>query len=305
MSDAKAAMQDEPTTPTDLPGRARLWRVFANARMWRVFAKVCVLALLLGAGWLAGAKAPEIAHLAQVSSNAWAQAVAVEDSLARVLARIINWAAPHEGIAKNAVASTPVTASLNNGLDGFAGKLEQIRAASERAAEESRRSADRVASAMESNSQQLATRVADLGERLDRIERGGPIAAGQVLAKLEQLSDHLDRIEHGAAVALKPAPPAAPPTSATQAARSATGPVEAPKSAASTGLNVQGLSEERKITNWVVREVINGKAILQGPRGVIRVSEGDLVRGIGRVQSIARQRGRWIITTNNGVIGAR
>jgi hypothetical protein len=86
MSDAKAAMQDEPTTPTDLPRRARLWRVFANAWMWRVFANGCVLALLLGAGWIAGAKTPEIAHLAEVSSNAWAQAVAVEGSLERVLA---------------------------------------------------------------------------------------------------------------------------------------------------------------------------------------------------------------------------
>ena len=303
MSDAKAAMQDEPTTPTDLPRRARLWRVFANARMWRVFANGCVLALLLGAGWIAGAKTPEIAHLAQVSSNAWAQAVAVEGSLERVLARITNWAAPHERTAKIAVESTPVSASPHDGLDGFVGKLEQIRAASDEAAEESRRSADRVAAAMESNNHQHATRLADLGERLDRIERGGPIAAGQVLAKLERLSEHLDRIEHGAAVALKPAPPAAPPTSATPAAK-ATGSVEAPRSA-SAAMNVQGLSEERKITNWVVREVINGKAILQGPRGVIRVSRGDLVPGVGRVQSIERQGGRWIVATRNGVIGAR
>jgi hypothetical protein len=131
------------------------------------------------------------------------------------------------------------------------------------------------------------------------------MAAGPVLAKLEQLSERLDRIEQGAAVALRPAPPAASPTSATPAARSATGPVEAPRSAASPGLNVQGLNEARKIPNWVVREVINGKAILQGPRGVIGVSRGDLVPGVGRVQSIARQGGRWIVATKNGVIGAR
>jgi hypothetical protein len=61
MSDAKAATQDEATAPTDV------WR---RARLWGVFAKGCVLALLLGAGWIAGAKTPEIADLAQVSSNA-------------------------------------------------------------------------------------------------------------------------------------------------------------------------------------------------------------------------------------------
>ena len=62
---------------------------------------------------------------------------------------------------------------------------------------------------MESNNQQLATRLADLGERLDRIERNAPVAAGSVLAKLEQLSERLDRMERGAAVALRPAQPAA------------------------------------------------------------------------------------------------
>ena len=296
MSDAKAATQDEVTMPTHVPRRARLWRVFANA---------CALALLLGVGWIAGAKTSEITDLAEVSTNAWARVVAVEGSLETALARLASWAAPHERTAKIGVESTPVTVRPDPGLDRFAGELEQFRAASERAAEESRRSADRVASAMESNNQQLATRLAELGERLDRIERGGPMAAGRVLAKLEQLSERLDRIEQGAAVALRPAPPAAPSTSATPVARTATGSAEAPKSAASSALNVQGQNEQRKIPNWVVREVVNGKATLQGPRGVIRVSRGDLVPGVGRVQSIARQGGRWMVATNNGVIGAR
>jgi hypothetical protein len=115
----------------------------------------------------------------------------------------------------------------------------------------------------------------------------------------------LGRMEQGAAVAVRSAPAAAPSISATPAARSATAPVETPRSAASPALNVQGLSEARKVPNWVVREVVNGKAMLQGPRGVIGVSRGDLVPGVGRVQSIARQGGHWIVATKNGVIGAR
>jgi hypothetical protein len=274
MSDAKAATKYQATTPTEVPRRARPWRVFATG---------CVLALMLGAGWIAGAKTP-VADLAQVSSTAWTQVVGFGASLETALAGMAGWAAPRERIASSGVESTPATTSPDGGLDRFAGKLEQIRAASEGAAEESRRSAERLAAAMESNSQQLATRLAELSERLDRVERNAPAAAGSVLAKLEQLSERLDRIERGAALALRPATPAAPPTSATPAARSATGPVEAPRPAASPALNVQGLSEARKIPNWVVREVINGKAILQGPRGVIGVSRGDLVPGVGRVQ---------------------
>ena len=54
-----------------------------------------------------------------------------------------------------------------------------------------------------------------------------------------------------------------------------------------------------------MREVVDGVAILQGRRGVIEVSVGDVVPGAGRVQSIARQGGRWIVATNTGVITAR
>src|SRR5688572_3180103 len=153
-------------TPTEVPRRARPWRVFAMG---------CVLALMLGAGWIAGAKTHEIA---QVSSTAWAQVVGLGASLETALARMASWAAPQERTASRGVESSPTTASPESGLDQFAGKLEQIRAASDGAAEESRRSAERLASAMESSSQQLSTRLADLGERLDRIERNAPAAAG-------------------------------------------------------------------------------------------------------------------------------
>jgi hypothetical protein len=63
--------------------------------------------------------------------------------------------------------------------------------------------------------------------------------------------------------------------------------------------------EAKKLSEWVVREVINGTAILKGPWGIIGVSIGDLVPGVGRVQSIARQGGRWTVATNKGVITAR
>src|SRR5215207_5472580 len=113
MSDAKAATQDEATTPTEVPP-------------WRAFAKVCVLALMLGAGWIAGAKTP-VAELAQVSSTAWAQVVGFGDSLEAALAHMASWAAPRERIASSGVESTPTNASPDGGLDRFAGKLEQIR----------------------------------------------------------------------------------------------------------------------------------------------------------------------------------
>ncbi len=40
------------------------------------------------------------------------------------------------------------------------------------------------------------------------------------------------------------------------------------------------------IPGWMLREVVNGMAVLQGPNGIWRVTHGDTVPGVGRVNSI-------------------
>jgi hypothetical protein len=56
------------------------------------------------------------------------------------------------------------------------------------------------------------------------------------------------------------------------------------------------------IRQWKVREVLNGMALLEGPRGIMGVSRGQTVPGIGRVESIARQGSRWVVATSTGII---
>ena len=188
-------------------------------------------------------------------------------------------------------------------MERITGKLEEVRTVSVAAVGDLRGTINTVTSLMEANQRQLVTKLQELSERLDRIERNAPAAATAGLAsKLEQLNERLDRIERSAAVVAPPQAPAVA-TSPTPAARSAA--IEAPTSSASSALKLQGPIEAKKIPNWVVREVINGKAILQGPAGIIGVSTGDLVPGVGRVHSIARQGGRWTVATNKGVISAR
>jgi hypothetical protein len=113
-----------------------------------------------------------------------------------------------------------------------------------------------------------------------------------VLTKLEQLNERLDRIERSAAVALMPAQAPAPASSPTPAPKLTTGLVQAPAPtlAAKVAEKPPAPALIRKIAEWVVCEVVNGKAILQGPRGLIGVSTGDLVPSVGRVESIARSR---------------
>src|SRR3954452_11888437 len=278
-SDTKTAAQDPASTPLEARRRAR-------PRRW---ARAVALVLVLGAGWFAGVKTHEAIDLTQVSSMAWAQ--------------VARWTtSPDERSAKISESATMAGGEAVG--ERITGKLEEVRAASVAAVGDLRRTINTVASSMESNQRQLVTKLQELSERLDRIERNAPAAAtaGLVSNKLEQLNGRLDRIERSAAVVMAPPQAPAVATSPTPARSAA---IEASTPPASPALKLQGPIETKKIANWVVREVINGKAILQGPAGIIGVSTGDLVPGVGRVVSIARQGGRWSVATNKGVISAR
>ena len=54
------------------------------------------------------------------------------------------------------------------------------------------------------------------------------------------------------------------------------------------------------IADWMLREVVGGTAVLQGPNGIWRVTLGDTVPVLGRVNSIVRWGDRWIVSTTKG-----
>jgi hypothetical protein len=56
------------------------------------------------------------------------------------------------------------------------------------------------------------------------------------------------------------------------------------------------------IPGWIVHEVANGTAVVQGPNGIWRVARGDILPGAGRVDSIVRWGNRWIVATSRGLI---
>src|SRR5215467_12036249 len=56
------------------------------------------------------------------------------------------------------------------------------------------------------------------------------------------------------------------------------------------------------IAGWTILEVIDGRAVVQGPNGVWRVTRGDTVPGVGKVNSIVRWGKRWIVATSSGLI---
>ena len=60
------------------------------------------------------------------------------------------------------------------------------------------------------------------------------------------------------------------------------------------------------LQDYVVRRVYNdGAALIEGRRGMIEVEPGTPVPGLGRIEAIKRQDGRWVVVTPRGLIVQR
>ncbi|TYL86535.1 hypothetical protein FXB40_41870 [Bradyrhizobium rifense] len=59
------------------------------------------------------------------------------------------------------------------------------------------------------------------------------------------------------------------------------------------------------IVGWAVLDVRGGTAVIEGPDGIRMAARGDVVPGIGRIDSIVRWGNRWIVATAGGLISTR
>jgi hypothetical protein len=59
------------------------------------------------------------------------------------------------------------------------------------------------------------------------------------------------------------------------------------------------------IDGWTLRRVYDGFALIRGRFGEIEVEPGAYVPGIGRIEDIHREDGRWVVVTSRGLIVAR
>ena len=89
--------------------------------------------------------------------------------------------------------------------------------------------------------------------------------------------------------------------------------IVAPRRTASTGVTVKEVRTPTKLTpmpetkpitieGWTLREVVNGTAVIEGPNGVWKVTPGQTVPGVGRVDSIVRWGNRLVVATSKGLI---
>lgn len=134
---------------------------------------------------------------------------------------------------------------------------------------------------VESSAQDMHARTVRIAERLEKSER----AQAEPAQKLVKISEALDRLERRTAQALASAAAASDVTGSVGDSR---GGGDGKKMAAVNG--------------WSLYQVRNGAALIEGRDGIVEVEPGDILPGLGRVEAIRKQDGRWVVVTSRGVI---
>lgn len=176
-------------------------------------------------------------------------------------------------------------------------------------------------------------------ERLDRLEKILGDLSTKSSAKpseLQRLSEAVDRLRAAQASATAQAPArdsaasapqavgainaAAPPAGVasradaartTEAARTEAVRTEASRAEparAETARPEPNRTEATKpkvVEGWVLRDVGRGGALIEGRGGLYEVYAGDPVPGLGKVDAIRKQDGRWVVVTTKGLVVAR
>jgi hypothetical protein len=140
---------------------------------------------------------------------------------------------------------------------------------------------------LEATNRSTAAQFAKVSERLDNLQR----AEAEPAAQLARIAEAVDRLEkRNAAPDVTGAIPASPSSPS-----SASAPAAAPATEADAA--------EPILRNWEVEEVHGGRALVTNRYGgEFLVGSGSVLPGLGHVQEVKRQDGKWIVVTEKGLI---
>jgi hypothetical protein len=147
-------------------------------------------------------------------------------------------------------------------------------------------------------------------DRLDKIEK----AQAEPASKLAKLSEAMDRLRIPPAATAPATAAAATATPATT--RDVTGSVTSSSANAAATSSASSappapappkteVARLPKVDGWVLRDVNHGGALIEGRQGLYEVYAGDPVPGLGKVDAIRKQDGRWVVVTTKGLVVAR
>jgi hypothetical protein len=123
--------------------------------------------------------------------------------------------------------------------------------------------------AIDTSSKNANAQFAKIAERAEK-------AQTEPAARLARLAEAIDRLEK------KPAIVAAADT---------------------TGSIVEKQEQRPPILEgWILRDIFNGRAMVEGRSGLYEVGPGSTLPGVGKVEAVKRQDGRWVVVTGKGLI---
>jgi hypothetical protein len=160
--------------------------------------------------------------------------------------------------------------SLEKALDGLKGKLDTAKS-------ETTASFAQLSGKVDRAQQEPVAKLRELAERLERIEK--QTAAPTTTASIPAPAVATVNPTKVRLAALKPTPVPPPVDPVTDAAK-----------------------KPQLITSWVLRDVYDGIALVEGAQGAIEVVPGETIPGAGTVRSIERRGAGWIVVTSRGLV---
>ena len=159
---------------------------------------------------------------------------------------------------------------------------------------------------LEHNSKATTGQINKASDRLDRVEK----AQAEPAAKLAKLSEAVDKLR--IAQASTTTTVAAASTSTKEKDVTGSVPLQAPAAPAAAAAPAPVPAAPKTevarlptVDGWILRDVARGGALIESRRGMYEVYAGDPVPGLGRVDAIRKQDGRWVVVTSKGLIVAR
>jgi hypothetical protein len=211
------------------------------------------------------------------------------------------------------------TQKMAEDLRSLKASVEVLRTAQNQMATETAR-LENLKTRLDAVKTETSVSIAGLADKIEHVQR-------EPEAKLSQIIERLDRMERQIAAPVASAVPAqgaATPRKQAQGGRGdAFDPTQNPNApgaprplgsvapAANTNPSggrlplfepANGQRNPQLITNWVVRDVYDGIALVESPRGSIEVTPGEIIPGAGTVKSIERRGAGWIVITSRGLV---
>jgi hypothetical protein len=269
----QAALAEAPPTQAVPPSIQIPPRASAPKRAWpRASAQAAAVVLALAAGWVGGS------HLSasgspSVAVPAWAEAASAgirdsRDDVVRLAGDVRALKVTLEALKEAHDKPRP---------DAGARQILERLDRSERVAQEA------------------SARFIKVAEQLDRIEREPAKAAGAVTERLERIERQVIATANTVAGG---APAAAP--AAAKAAAPGPMPVPDPTQTASVP---KFDPRQTPVEGWVLLEVYDGAALVEGRNKVHEIAPGQALPGVGKVQAIEKRGKAWIVVTDKGFIG--